>query len=104
MEGGAHRSHIAPMAVEKIEMVKSLARERSDIVFDQRHKGGCPHADCTRKMQVKWCHTESDRGAHQSASDFAGSHGDGFRADRVGCNQSVRSMLFDRTYRNDDSG
>ena len=104
VEGRTHSGDIAAMAVEKIKMLKALPGERTDIVFDQRHKRARPHADGAGKMQVEWRHAESNGRAHQGAGTIAGSGGDGFRAYRIGRDQPVRSMLLDRAYRNHDTG
>src|SRR6185312_7210942 len=102
-EGGADGGDVAAMAVDEIEALEAVARQRSEVVADDRDERRWPQGDAAGKGQVMLRVADIDGRPDQRAHRLADAGADCLGADRVGADEAVRPVLLGRADRHDDA-
>src|SRR5579871_4816472 len=88
---------VAAMAIQPVETLETVARERLRPVEHRGDDGGVTQRDGARKRHVMLGLSDIEGGANENARLVAGAARNDLRAQRVGAEQAVRSVLFRRS-------
>ena len=101
-ERGVDRVDVAAVAVEPIEALEAVARQRLRPVHHRRdHRGGA-QGDRARERHVMLRLPDIEGRPDQDAALVARALGDDLRAQRIGAEQPVRPMLLRRADGNEN--
>ena len=93
-KGGLDGGDVPPVAVEEIDLLEPVGRERSAPVTDGGDEGRGPQGDGAREAQMMLGHADVEGGRHQDVAALLGLMGDDLWAQPVGAQQAGGAMLL----------